>query len=117
MVLAAGAGRRLQPWTETVPKTLVPVDGDRTILDVSLANFARVGLTDVVVVVGYKAEAVRERQAALEEQHGVRLELVFNDKAEEWNNAYSLWCARAAAPPRAGPSSPPRRARARRRGR
>jgi len=33
MVLAAGAGRRLQPWTETVPKTLVPVDGDRTILD------------------------------------------------------------------------------------
>src|SRR5215212_8704041 len=94
MVLAAGAGRRLQPWTETVPKTLVPVDGDRTILDVSLANFARVGLTDVVVVVGYKADAVRERQAALEEEHGVTLELVFNDKAEEWNNAYSLWCAR-----------------------
>ena len=94
MVLAAGAGRRLQPWTETVPKTLVPVDGDRTILDVSLANFATVGLTDVVLVVGYKAEAVRERQAELEERHGVRLELVFNDKAEEWNNAYSLWCAR-----------------------
>jgi choline kinase len=94
LVLAAGAGRRLQPWTETVPKTLVPVDGDRTILDVSLANFARVGLTDVVLVVGYKADAVRERQAELEERHGVRLELVFNDKAEEWNNAYSLWCAR-----------------------
>jgi choline kinase len=94
MVLAAGAGRRLQPWTDSVPKTLVPVDGDRTILDVSLANFARIGLTDVVVVVGYKAEALRERQAELEERHGVSLELVFNDKAEEWNNAYSLWCAR-----------------------
>jgi choline kinase len=94
MVLAAGAGRRLQPWTETVPKTLVPVDGDRTILDVSLSNFAKVGLTDVVLVVGYKADAVRERQAELEERHGVSLELVFNDKAEEWNNAYSLWCAR-----------------------
>ena len=24
----------------------------------------------------------------------MRLELVFNDKAEIWNNAYSLWCAR-----------------------
>jgi len=94
MVLAAGAGRRLQPWTDAVPKTLVPVDGDRTILDVSLANFARVGLTDVVLVVGYKAEAVRERQAELEERHGVSLELVVNDKAEEWNNAYSMWCAR-----------------------
>jgi choline kinase len=94
MVLAAGAGRRLQPWTETVPKTLVPVDGDRTILDVSLANFAKVGLTDVALVIGYRAEAVRDRQAALERDHGVRLELVHNDKAEEWNNAYSLWCAR-----------------------
>jgi choline kinase len=94
LVLAAGAGRRLQPWTETVPKTLVPVDGDRTILDVSLGNFAKVGLTDVVLVVGYKAEAVEQRKAELEERHGVRLELVFNDKAEEWNNAYSLWCAR-----------------------
>src|SRR6266542_251879 len=94
MVLAAGAGRRLAPWTDTLPKTLVPVDGDRTILDVSLANFAAVGLTDVVVVTGYAAERVSERQADLEERHGVRLELVFNDRAEEWNNAYSLWVAR-----------------------
>ena len=90
-----GLEGRLAPYTDTLPKTLVPVDGERTILDVSLANFARVGLTDVVVVVGYKADAVRERQAELEERHGVSLELVFNDKAEEWNNAYSLWCARA----------------------
>ncbi len=95
MVLAAGAGRRLAPYTDALPKTLVPVDGDRTILDVALANFARVGLVDVVVVTGYKAEALLERQAALEAAHGVRLELVVNDKAEVWNNAYSLWCARS----------------------
>ncbi|HEX5740520.1 MAG TPA: phosphocholine cytidylyltransferase family protein, partial [Pilimelia sp.] len=54
-----------------------------------------VGLTDVAVVVGYRAEAVRERQERLEQQYGVRLTLVHNDKAEEWNNAYSLWLARA----------------------
>ena len=94
MVLAAGAGRRLAPYTDTVPKTLVPVDGDRTILDISLANLAEVGLTDVVIVTGYRAQALEERKAALESDHGVTLELVFNDRAEEWNNAYSLWCAR-----------------------
>ncbi len=94
MVLAAGAGRRLVPYTDALPKTLVPVDGDRTILDVSLANFAAVGLTDVVLVTGYKAQALEDRKAALEADHGVTLELVFNDRAEEWNNAYSLWCAR-----------------------
>lgn len=94
MVLAAGAGRRLRPYTDTLPKALVPVDGETTILDIALRNLAAVDLRDVVVIVGYAAEAVHERKADLERRHGVRLDLVHNDKAEEWNNAYSLWCAR-----------------------
>ncbi len=94
MVLAAGAGRRLRPYTDTLPKALVPVDGETTILDIALGNLAQVGLTDVTVVVGYRAEAVESRQEALEARHGVRLTLVHNDKAEEWNNCYSLWLAR-----------------------
>ena len=94
MVLAAGAGRRLAPYTDTLPKTLVPVDGDRTILDIALGNLKAAGLDQIAVVTGYAANAVEERKAALEERHGVTLELVFNDKAEIWNNAYSLWCAR-----------------------
>lgn len=94
MVLAAGAGRRLRPYTDTLPKALVPVDGETTILDIALGNLAEVGLTKVVIVVGYAADAVRKRQAALEEKYGVTLTLVHNDKAEEWNNAYSLWLAR-----------------------
>ena len=94
MVLAAGTGRRLRPYTDTLPKALVPVDVDTTILDIALANLSAVDLTDVVIVVGYAADAVEQRQTALEERHGVSLELVHNDKAEIWNNAYSLWLAR-----------------------
>jgi len=94
MVLAAGAGRRLRPYTDTLPKALVPVDEETTILDLTLSNFSKVGLKDVAVIVGYKSEAVEERKKDLESRHGVNLELIFNDKAEEWNNAYSLWCAR-----------------------
>ena len=94
LVLAAGAGRRLRPYTDTLPKALVPVDGDTTILDIALRNLAAVGLTDVTIVVGYRAEAVEQRQAALQEKYGVTISLVHNDKAEEWNNAYSLWLAR-----------------------
>ena len=62
MVLAAGAGRRLAPYTDTLPKTLVPVDGDRTILDIALANLKAAGLDDVAVVTGYAAGAVRGAQ-------------------------------------------------------
>jgi choline kinase len=37
---------------------------------------------------------VEERREALERRHGVKLTLVHNDKAEIWNNAYSMWTAR-----------------------
>jgi len=94
LVLAAGAGRRLRPYTDTLPKALVPVDGDTTIMDISLRNLAAVGLTDVTIVVGYRAGAVEERVSAFQEKYGVKISLVHNDKAEEWNNAYSLWLAR-----------------------
>ena len=94
MVLAAGAGRRLRPDTDALPKALLPVDGQVTILDIALRNLAAVGLRDIVIVVGYAADTIRDRAAGLEREHGVRLTLVDNDRAEEWNNAYSLWLAR-----------------------
>ncbi len=94
MVLAAGAGRRLGEDTAALPKTLLAVDGERTILDVALGNFAAVGLEQAVIVTGFAAERIDDRLPELQERHGLRIETVFNPKALELNNAYSLWCAR-----------------------
>lgn len=94
MVLAAGAGRRLGEDTRDLPKTLLTVDGDRTILDVALANLRSAGLERAVVVTGFAADRIEERREELAELHDIEVELVFNPKAEEWNNAYSLWVAR-----------------------
>ena len=95
MVLAAGAGRRLRPHTETLPKALLPVDGETTILEIGLRNLAAVGISEVVIVVGYAASAIVERVPELERAYGLTITLVHNDRAQEWNNAYSLWLARS----------------------
>ena len=94
LVLAAGPGRRLHPLTAALPKTLLPLNDGRTILDLALANIRAVGIEDAVIVTGFAADEVERRVSDLERRHGVRVELVFNDRAEEWNNAYSLWLAR-----------------------
>ncbi len=94
MVLAAGQGQRLRPLTVDLPKTLLPVDGDETILDIALRNLRAVGLEEVVIVTGFAANRIDERVADLEERFDLRIPLIYNDRAEEWNNAYSLWMAR-----------------------
>ena len=68
--------------------------GTATILDIALRNLAAAGLDEVVIVVGHAGQAIADRAAALERAHQVRLTLVPNDRAMDWNNAYSLWLAR-----------------------
>jgi MurNAc alpha-1-phosphate uridylyltransferase len=59
VVLAGGLGTRLRAVTgETLPKALVPVDG-RPFIDYKLAGLAHDGITDVVLLVGSKADQLR----------------------------------------------------------
>src|SRR5215211_8379484 len=69
---------------------------DRTIIDLVLSNLRSVGIGDVLVVAGFAADRVRERIDELERRYRLRVELVLNDRASDWNNAYSLWLAREA---------------------
>ena len=94
LVLAAGAGRRLRPHTDTLPKTLVALDDGSTVLERILANFGSVGIEQATIVVGYCSEAIRTRLSELERSSGLTLDLIDNPHGETRNNAYSLWCAR-----------------------
>jgi choline kinase len=96
IVLAAGGGTRLRPLTDDLPKTLLEVDGSRSILELAVANLSAVGLTEAVIVVGHAAAAVDKRLADFESRYGMRLDTIVNDRYDVWNNAYSLWLARDA---------------------
>jgi len=58
LVLAAGEGERLRPFTETRPKPLLPVL-DRPLIWYPLELLRRLGIERIVVVVSYMADAIR----------------------------------------------------------
>jgi glucose-1-phosphate cytidylyltransferase len=58
-ILCGGRGKRLRPYTEEIPKTLVPLN-DKPILDYNLELFSGQKLNNFVLCVGYKGEKIRE---------------------------------------------------------
>jgi NDP-sugar pyrophosphorylase family protein len=57
LVLAGGKGERLRPLTNGRPKPMVPVGG-KPILEHHLRWLAREGVTDVILLCGYRHEAI-----------------------------------------------------------
>jgi MurNAc alpha-1-phosphate uridylyltransferase len=57
MVLAAGLGERMRPLTDEKPKPLIEVRG-RAMLDSILDRLSAVGVTDVVINLFYRGEAI-----------------------------------------------------------
>lgn len=58
IIPVAGVGTRLRPHTHTTPKALIHVAG-RPILAHILDDLVRLGVTDIVLVVGHMSEAIR----------------------------------------------------------
>jgi UDP-N-acetylglucosamine diphosphorylase/glucosamine-1-phosphate N-acetyltransferase len=57
VLLTAGEGTRMRPLTLTRPKTMLPVGG-KPILQYNLEALRDAGITDIVMVVGYKKEVI-----------------------------------------------------------
>ena len=59
VVLAAGEGSRLKPFTATRPKVMIPV-GNKPILEYVINALQESGTIDIVMVVGYKREKIMD---------------------------------------------------------
>ena len=83
IILAAGQGTRLRPFTDERPKALVKLSG-KTLLDRARESLAQAGITDLTVVAGYRAELIKR----------ARYRVVVNPRFATSNMVVSLMTAR-----------------------
>lgn len=90
LILAAGSGRRLRPYTNDVPKPLVTV-GESPLIVRLVHQLVDQGIQQFVVVLGDRGDMIQEKLTAT---FDVPFLFVTNHIFHETNNSYSLWLAR-----------------------
>ena len=90
VILAAGMAKRLRPLTDTKPKCLLEVGG-KTLLQRTVEAMASAGITEFLVVTGYRENMIRDFLTS----HASHFTFHFLDNPdyEHNNNIFSLWLA------------------------
>ena len=82
IILAAGQGTRLSPYTDDRPKCLVPLKG-RPLLDWQIDSLRKAGVADIVIVGGYRSDQLAS--------YGLRM--IVNHQFASTNMVHSLFSA------------------------
>ena len=92
IILAAGMGRRLGEYTRDNTKCMLPVNGVR-LIDRVLGQLSQLGLSRVVIVVGYKGQNLIDYIGHRYDDR-LKIEYVNNPVYDKTNNIYSLSLAK-----------------------
>ena len=92
IILAAGMGKRLKEYTTDNTKCMVPVNGVR-LIDRMLEQLSGLGLSRVVIVVGYQGQNLIDYIGNRYEQK-LKIQYVNNPIYDRTNNIYSLALAK-----------------------
>ena len=92
IILAAGMGKRLGRYTQENTKCMVEVNGER-LIDRVIKQLARLSLTRIVIVVGYKADNLI-RYIGSRYDSKIKIEYINNPIYDKTNNIYSLALAK-----------------------
>ena len=58
VILAGGLGERLRPFTQAIPKPLLPI-GEQSLIELQIGNLAKAGFAKVIIATNYKSEYIR----------------------------------------------------------
>ncbi len=87
LILASGAGKRLRPLTDRVPKPLIKI-GDKTLLDYQVESLIKHGIEGVIITTGPFKEKLEEH---VRSNYRIKVWFVNNPRYETTNYIYSLW--------------------------
>ena len=91
VILAAGMAKRLRPLTDERPKCLLTV-GQRTLLQRTVDGILTAGITELVVVTGYRSQMIRD--FLTEHYPTLTIHFIDNPDYAHNNNIFSLWLTR-----------------------
>ena len=91
VILAAGMGKRLGELTKGNTKCMIEVGGE-TLISRLLRQLDKHALSKIILVVGYKAQELKDYLATLQVQ--TPIEFVENTVYDKTNNIYSLYLAK-----------------------
>lgn len=91
IILSAGQGKRLLPYTANVPKCLLNING-KTLIEWQIGELHKCGIDQITVVTGYGAEKV---DALLEQEYGKKhIKTHYNPDYAITDNLVSCWKVR-----------------------
>ena len=93
IILAAGRGTRMRTLTEQKPKCLLPVN-DKPILAYQLEALLENGVKDIVIVIGYKGDMIKDYISKNPQFKDLNITYVENNEYGKSDSSYSWWLAR-----------------------
>lgn len=57
VILAGGLGTRLKPFTEIIPKPLLPI-GEKSVLEIQIERLKKFGFTEIFLATNYKSDYI-----------------------------------------------------------
>jgi NDP-sugar pyrophosphorylase family protein len=75
LIMCGGRGKRLGKFTEDIPKPLLKITHDQTVLEVKIREYLRQGFHEFIICLGYKGALIRQEIA----KFGIDARFEFSD--------------------------------------
>ena len=89
VILAAGEGKRLRPFTYSEPKVMIPV-ANRSIMDYVMRSLVSNKITEIVMVVGYRKERI---MSYFGDGDGFGAKITYVNQDKQLGNGHALMAA------------------------